>query len=242
MMFFRKRGDGAVPSEKKLIFPKRFFVILLSIIAVGGIVTSVFLYIKYQKVQKALNNPSVAGQIEAQDLVKKVAHLMVLPDGEIPTVATVSDENKLKDQQFFHNAKNGDKLLIYAGAKLAVLYNPQSDKIVNVGPLNIEQGKGQVAGDSASASPVRVALYNGTDVAGLTTTVEQQLKSKNNNISISSRENAKNKYTKTLVVDLSGNQQKVAVDVAKQLNGEVGSLPAGETAPANTDFLVILGK
>ena len=37
--------------------------------------------------------------------VEKVGKLMVLPVGEQPTIATVVDPAKLKDQPFFSNAK-----------------------------------------------------------------------------------------------------------------------------------------
>ncbi len=54
-----------------------------------------------------------------------------------PTVATVSDPAKLQGQTFFANAKVGDKVLIYTNAKMAYLYDPISNKLINVAPLNI---------------------------------------------------------------------------------------------------------
>ncbi len=227
--------------EKKPQLKNRFFITLLTIIAIVGIGMSGFFYLQYRKAQNTLNNPVIAGQLEAQDLVKKISRFMLLPENEIPTIATVSDFNKLKDQQFFRNSHNGDKLLIFTKAKVAILYNPQSDKIINVGPLNIGQGQEQV-GVSKNPSLLRVALYNGTKVAGLTNTIEQQLKSKITNLTISVKENAKNTYTKTLVVDLTGNQKQAASDLAKLLNGDIAPLPEGEVASPDTDVLVILGK
>ena len=63
--------------------------------------------------------------------------MIVLPEDEIPTVATVSDPEKLKEQPFFSDAKKGDKVLIYANAKKAILYDPMANKIVTVAPINI---------------------------------------------------------------------------------------------------------
>ena len=74
---------------------------------------------------------------EVEKVVQKVGRLMVLPEGEAPTVATVTDPEKLKDQQFFQNAKEGYKVLIYTNAKKAILYDPAQNKIVEVAPLNI---------------------------------------------------------------------------------------------------------
>lgn len=47
------------------------------------------------------------------------------------------DPEKLRDQPFFANAQRGDKVLIYANAKKAILYNPPSNKIIEVAPVNI---------------------------------------------------------------------------------------------------------
>lgn len=219
----------------------RLFGILVTIIAVVGIGTSAFLYVQYQKAQNILKNPTIQGQLEAKDLEKKVSRLMLLPENEQPTIATVSDFKKIKDQPFFKNAHNGDKVLIYTKAKQAILYDPKQDKILAVAPLNIGSTS-PTAADANTAPPIRVALYNGTTTAGLSNTVEQQLKAKLNNIVISQKVNAKNTYAKTKIVDLTGNQAKAASDLAALLGGEAGGLPEGESAPSNSDLLVIIGK
>ncbi len=76
-------------------------------------------------------------QAEIQSLVKKVGNLIVLPEGEMPTVATVSDPDALKGQAFFEGAKKGDKVLIYTNAKKAILFDPGVGKVVNIAPLSI---------------------------------------------------------------------------------------------------------
>ena len=82
-------------------------------------------------------NPAKAVEKEVKQVIEAVSRLVVLPEGETPTVATVADKEKLKDQVFFANAKVGDKVLIYTNAKKAILYNPEADKIVEIAPLNI---------------------------------------------------------------------------------------------------------
>ena len=72
---------------------------------------------------------------EANDIVAEVGKLIDLPRGEVPTVATVSDPEKLRSQAFFANAKSGDKVLLYTKARKAYLYRPQEHRLIEVGPI-----------------------------------------------------------------------------------------------------------
>lgn len=115
-----------------------FIVVVVIIIAsLTGIGSGIYFYNKYQTAQKQLRESSLSGspQEDIKALVDKVGKLIKLPDGETPTVATVSNLDRLKDQPFFANAKVGDRVLLYTQAKKAILYDPFDNKIVEVGPL-----------------------------------------------------------------------------------------------------------
>lgn len=71
----------------------------------------------------------------AAAIIAKVGALIELPKGETPTIATVTDPSKLQDQAFFANAKAGDIVLIYTGAREAYLYDPVQNKLVEVAPI-----------------------------------------------------------------------------------------------------------
>ncbi|MBI2096145.1 MAG: hypothetical protein HYT43_00720 [Candidatus Taylorbacteria bacterium] len=71
------------------------------------------------------------------DIVERVAKLILLPSDETPTVAAVSDVNKLKNQPFFEKAKDGFYVLIYSKSKKAILYDPVKNQIVEVGALTL---------------------------------------------------------------------------------------------------------
>ena len=105
--------------------------ILLFILAAAG---AIYFYLDARDLRK---NPQKASQEEIAALIEKVGLLIVLPKDEMPTNATVSDPEKLKDQLFFENAKMGDRVLIYSKAKKAILYNPTTNKIVEVAPVSI---------------------------------------------------------------------------------------------------------
>lgn len=74
---------------------------------------------------------------EAVELIKEIGQHMVLPD-EKPTIATVEDKQKLKEQSFFKNSQNGDKVLMYTQHKKAILYRPAEDKVIEVAYLNVK--------------------------------------------------------------------------------------------------------
>lgn len=74
-------------------------------------------------------------QSEINNTIQAVGKLMILPN-EVPTVATIVDLDKLKNQIFFHNAKIGDKVLIYKREQKAILYDPSSNKIVELATLS----------------------------------------------------------------------------------------------------------
>lgn len=83
--------------------------------------------------QSDQNNPN-----EIQDIVSYLGKFMDLPTNETPTMATVTDKTKLQDQSFFKNAENGDKVIAYVNAKKAILYRPSTKKVIDVGPIYIQ--------------------------------------------------------------------------------------------------------
>ena len=129
---FRALAKGLVQNvgdnlKKRVSLILGLFLVLVGVLAVNY-------YFRYQLVR---DNPQGVVQEESRELVAAVSRLIVLPDGEEPTIATVSDPEALKGQAFFAKAKTGDKVLIYTNARKAVLYSPEADKIVEVAPLTI---------------------------------------------------------------------------------------------------------
>lgn len=224
---------------------KRLSLILLTFFIVfTAAIPAVYFYSQYQKALTLLADPQVAAKEEAKNLAARAGKLMELPSDEIPTVATVSDREKLKSQPFFSKAKNGDKVLIYQTAKKAVLYDPLNNKILEVAPINI----GTSSAAPAAETTLKLALYNGTNTVGLTTALEKTLKTKiGSGFEVVAKDNAgKNDYEKTIVVDLNNNKASQSAQIAKILNGIVSKLPEGEVKPVSTngtvDILVIIGK
>lgn len=120
---------------KKFLKLKNVLIVLLVVIALGGVGTSVYLGIQYKNAKNGTANNDAK---ETEELVKEIGKVMELPEGETPTLATVQDKSKLQDQDFFKKAENGDKVLVYMTAKKAILYRPSTKKIIEVSPVNMD--------------------------------------------------------------------------------------------------------
>jgi flagellar basal body-associated protein FliL len=118
-----------------------FFVILAFVLIIAALGAAAFFYMKYIDVQKIASQSQAAAVAGVSNIIDDVGKLIVLPEDEEPTIATISDVEKLRDQLFFVNAKNGDKVLIYAKAGKAILYDPVEKKIVEVAPINVDNTK-----------------------------------------------------------------------------------------------------
>lgn len=127
---------------------------LLAVLAIAG---ATAYGIKQQPQLLGLSKGPAQIQAEIDALVAEVGKLIALPSDEKPTVATVTDLERVKDQPFFANAKNGDKVLIYTNARKAILYRQSEKRIIEVGTVNINQqdqtNQGPEAEESPSPSP-----------------------------------------------------------------------------------------
>lgn len=108
-------------------------VTIWTLLVIGLFVVGRYGYSRYERSR----DPRVKTEEEIQQIVSKVGELMLLPADEDPTIATVSDLEKLKGQEFFAHAEVGDKVLLYTKARKAILYSPGKNKIVEVAPINL---------------------------------------------------------------------------------------------------------
>jgi len=119
----------AVMEKARKLMP---YVLIFLVLVAAGFAT----YFWYEA-QALKKNPQRAAQEETLKLIGAISKLIVLPEGENPTIATVTDPERLREQPFFAKAKTGDKVLIYTNSRKAILYNPTQNKIIEVAPINI---------------------------------------------------------------------------------------------------------
>lgn len=255
----------SVQKLPKLIFRKHWKILLTVIILTLAFTPTYYFYRKYQNLQKNIptqNNLDEDNKI----LISRLSDILDLPSDENPTVAVVTDPEKLKDQPFFAKAKKGDKVIIYPLARQAILYDVGRNKILEYNRINLADSTNTAPAESTlPASPISpspiidtafqntpftVVLYNGTNSSGLTFRVEQLLKENKINAKIIDRDSARKKdYNKSLVVDLGTGKSNIGESLAQILNAEfVQKMPQGEIKPVASgsavpvDFLIIAGK
>lgn len=233
-------------------FPSLKFVYLL--LLVGSVSAAGFFYWKYRTI---VDNPQAVAQEEVQKVTALLGKLMLLPE-ETPTIATVSDKEKLPEQPFFLNAQNGDRVLVYSQAKKAILYRESENRIIEVMPLapnespemTMENTSSNAGAPSENMTPepptevqsktIRIALYNGTNVQGKTYDMEQVLTGSLEDIEIVQKKLAKTTdYTQTKVINLTNIDSGILETIAKTADGKIGELE-DEDAP-DADVLIIIG-
>lgn len=226
----------------------KFFLTAFVFLVLGGVIAGGAVF------GLARTNPNVLGiaatvtitqEEEAKQLLASLSTIMDLPQDETPTITTVSDAEKAKNDTFFKNAKDGDKVIYFAESKRVILYRPADNKIIDVG--FIASTPAPTAAPLASAAPtpqtMRFFIFNGTSALGATKNIETKLKELYQNAEILGRIAAsKTNYIESIVVDLTGVRAEDAKKIADSLGITVGALPETEKAPDNSDFLVIVGK
>lgn len=241
----------------KKILSKRSIQIVIAIIIMAVIIGG-----GYYQFQKKNSVPSEGGKLssnEIENLLEEVGENFLLPIGETPDIATVTDVTKLENNAFYRNAKNGDKVLIFKSIKEAILYRPSIQKIIAVAPFNVtpdasvpQTNQTQATPSSAlatapakAAEKLKVVVLNSTKEAGLAKKGADLL---DKDVSeVISTANAKGEYDATTVssvsnIKISDSQLKSLVSVFSKIKPSVSSLPSGETAPAGADVVIILGS
>lgn len=215
-------------SVKKLIIGVALFIV------VGGAVGfGIFYYSQYKNLK---DNPTSAVDETNKKLLTRLGKIMELPKDEQPQIAAVTDREKLGEDPFFTNAKNGDYLVVYSKARKIIIYRDSENKIINQGPFSIN-----------TSGKVKVALMNaGVTSAGLEAAQKSINQALGTDLGVIDTANSakKTSYTKNIVVDVTGGQRAVETQkIAQVIGAEIQTtLPTGEVQPQDTEVVVILAK
>ena len=114
------------------------------------IVLAIVLASAYATYNAIITYPETFGLIKGPSIIKKeekaliaeISRTLNLPRDEEPTIATVSEPEKLKEQSFFKDSQTGDRVIIYQNSKKVILYRPSEKRVIEVGVVNIDQQQG----------------------------------------------------------------------------------------------------
>lgn len=202
-------------------------ILLIALVAAG------YFYWQYQ---------SVSGNKEEKEikkLVTEIGKMMLLPE-EQPTLATVTDKEKLVGQRFFVNCQNGDKLLIFPLASKAILYRPSKKLIVEVASVQATQSNND--NQPAVLTNFKLVILNGTETSGMAARFEKEVAGKVIGLEVYKKETASKKdYLQTVIVVVNNQAKAKAEELAKAIKAKIVDLPDGEK-DFGADVLVIVGK
>jgi len=113
----------------------KFFNLTIIFFVIIAVLFGVFIYFKLNKIKITENSIPKISEEEKMTLIAKVSQLYLFPEGEVPTIATVSDPKLLGDKDFFTKAEKGDNVFFFKNAGKAILYRPTIDKIIEIAPI-----------------------------------------------------------------------------------------------------------
>jgi len=147
---------------------KVILTVIVFLLVAGSLGMAGYFYKQYNDIKK---DPNKVSTDEIKSLTNVISKFMDLPTDETPTLATVTDKEKLKDQDFFKKSENGDKILIYANAKKAILYRPSTQKVIEVAPLLIGSGsQTETPTETLTETPTKVPIETPTEMPTKTPT------------------------------------------------------------------------
>ena len=158
------------PSSSTVSSPSKPRRGLLNLILIVGIIAALALFIWAEQQRRSTESrleqtetqleeirrsTQRGGEELAQEVLSKVRSHMVISEEPVPTVATIVDIDRLRESSDFYTpAENGDHLIITE--KRAILYDPETDTILDVVPVRINTA------DEADSSPSPTSAANRT--------------------------------------------------------------------------------
>ena len=111
---------------RKFLFP--------AVILIVGLIAGIFAYDYYLS--------SIKKSPEAK-LFESLSKIIILPEEEANIFDIQDPELLSKEQDFFMGSKLGDKLFVFPISGKAVIYRPEDNIIVNVGPVFFDNSEAQ---------------------------------------------------------------------------------------------------
>ena len=113
---------------------KKHMAVVYVVLLIISISTSVYYYVQSRKLKTVIIKPRMELKKTAQLISDRVENMVSLEFDEEPQIYPITPQSP-RNQSFLEAAKTGDYLLIYFRNKKAILYDPNANIILKVGPL-----------------------------------------------------------------------------------------------------------
>lgn len=255
---------SSIVADKKYAYKKVYrrdsVKLVLGCLVLIATFIAIFFYGKSNQTKKELELLSQQlKESNSQDILVNVENITEVPQNEEPTVATITDINKLKSQSFFSKAKNGDKLIIYKNSNRAILYRPSNNKIIEATTVALEgidqtgniketnENSNDKSESEIETKTITVAVLNSTGVPGLAGSLSKQLETEFTEFKIAIEEvgDANGSYEETFIVNKANKEAlKNETDLlAQYLKARVATIPSEEDiSDINADIIIYIGK
>lgn len=221
---------------------------LIGLIIAIGIIWGIDVRIEKSKVKKA----SVQSE-ENIKVLEELGKLVDLPTDETPVIATVIDKSKLSNEPFFAKAINDDVVVIYPETKVAYIYRPSTNKVIDFtrvaladNTVDNTQGMSTTSSNTSQSEANKsnaettftIKIYNGNETTDYASVMEPVIKEKyGNNAVVSKAGLTTGRYSETLVCMTGESYRMKAEEIALMSGGTINTCPPGENT---TDANIVL--
>lgn len=173
-------------------------------------------------------------QIDIASVKAAVSKLMILPDNEEPTLASVQDKSKLTDEFLRSKTENGDKVLVYTNNHLVIVYRPSIQKIAAVGVANVDPAYPESKGAT-------IVVLDGSNNPVKTRQIIDNIKKEypDSKVTDGGKTN-KQDFQTTIIIDNTNQKDYLVEALVVKLPGKRGVVPLSE-AKTESDIEVIVG-
>ena len=131
---------SATHNKKNMSTSRKIKSVFFTLLVLGGLAGLGYLFFtktEYGATLKLAWQIQKDQQLTLEDTkaLEQLKKIMLLPEDVIPTMARITDIEALKKEQpeFFADAENGDRVVIYSD--LVIVFSAEKGKIIKVGPV-----------------------------------------------------------------------------------------------------------
>ena len=214
---------------------KRLPLLVYGAVLLVTILFGAFFCVRYFQVNDKYKAAIMTQEEKNKQYLAAIGKIIDLPKEEQPAyISLVKDKSKLGSaavtKKFFEAAQDNDIVVAYKNANLAIIYRPDSKKIVKSDNYN---------NFVAAVSPVAVAVIASKDQQDA---AAKQITDRVLNADIVAKNAPAVTATASYVADATGTNAAAAKELADKLGLPVATLQEGEVKPERASLIVVIAS